>query len=135
MSALVDEFAQDAGAVQSLGVEVVYCGRMLLSLGVGGRGLGGVGPAGRGGDVRVVRNLPDRRGGGAVAEPSRFTLNLSMTPPRVLPGESQHERLGRGSCRQATDAAICGVIPLAGHESGVPGEHGVRRNGKASCQR
>ncbi|MFD1146002.1 hypothetical protein [Saccharothrix hoggarensis] len=33
VSALVDESAEDAGAVHSVGVEVVYRGRVLLGLG------------------------------------------------------------------------------------------------------
>jgi hypothetical protein len=56
-------------------------------------------------DTRVMQDLPDRRGGDTVAEPSQFTLDPAVTPSWVLPGEPQHERSDRRSCRWASGAS------------------------------
>ncbi|WP_158847904.1 hypothetical protein [Saccharothrix deserti] len=46
-------------------------------------------------DACRAQDLPDRRGGDPVAESGRLAVDASVSPPRVLLGEPQHERPDR----------------------------------------
>ncbi|WP_246107765.1 hypothetical protein [Saccharothrix saharensis] len=119
----VEAFAEHSVEVEEVGRDD--------ALGLGGEQFspGRAGAAWRRVDAGVVQDLPDRRMGDPVAESSQFALDSAVAPPWVLPGEPQHERLDRRSCRWASDASTCTrLIPLAAQESAVPGEQSGGRD-------
>ncbi|MFI9811355.1 hypothetical protein [Saccharothrix variisporea] len=128
-SGVVFEERQRVEACAEHGVEMeeVRCDD---ALGLGGEELppGRAATAGCRVDARVVQDLPDGRVGDVVAESGQFALDAPMTPSWVLPGEPQYERVDRRPGRWAPDASPRAVVPLAGHESAVPGEQGARRD-------
>jgi hypothetical protein len=58
-----------------------------------------------------------------MTEPSQLTLDPPMSPPRILSGKPQHERLDRGSGGGTSGAAARAVVPLPGDEPAMPAGH------------
>jgi len=87
-----------------------------------------VGPARRGaGPARAVRSrVLNRRCAPPDPELAKLALHPDATPARVLPGEAEDERTGRGIDRWPARATGPVVRPLPAYELAVPSEQGRR---------
>ncbi len=76
-----------------------------------------------------VQDLPHRRGSDLVAELDQLALDAAMAPQRIVLRHGQHELLDRRGSRRPAGFPPGAVVPLAGDQPAVPGQH--RRRAEA----
>ncbi len=94
----------DPGAKQGVHVHEIH-GKDILGLGNEELAPGRTRPARCGIDTGVVENLPHGRGSDVMLEPDQLTLHASVSPHRILGGDSDDKLLDRCCGRWTSELA------------------------------